>query len=363
LLAYVDLNRHSREYWKDLAGEQQRLLFVVVASTIVALAIVVSWRFVAPVLRRLPRNGIAWAVAVCIIAGGFLTWAVRPRIQVARADPAPIDAFQRAEGVAVDVTRAYYERSLTWMGWYLGGLTVAAAIIGAGLLVRWFILGKRVRWIAPLCVLGPGRALYLYKASAIPDHPWVMRRFLVSAFPTLILLAFGFAVFLFSRKQMWVRAIGVVLSALAVLYPLGILIPVRSMTEMRGYSAVIDDACDAVGPDAAVVVIEGDSHDLLENWVPQAFRSWCGSTAAVSSFDGSTTESLRRLAREWEKEGKPFFVVARSPAVITRLVPDAQIVSTRTATNTHKLSRRLTVRPRDYTADTFTMAVGRIPPQ
>jgi hypothetical protein len=361
LLGFVDLRFHSRQYWSDLAGEQQRLVFVFALSAIASVVVAFAWRFVGPKLRRLPWNGIAWAVAICIMVGGFATWAFRPRIQVGRADAAPIDAFQRAEGVAVDVTRAYHERSLTWMGWYLGGLTVAAAIIGAALLVRWILLGKRVQWIAPLCVLGPGTALYLYKASAIPDHPWVMRRFLVSAFPTFILLAFGLAVFLFSRRQAWARVLAVVLAGFAVLYPLGTLLPVRSMTEMRGFASVIDDACDAVGPDAAVIVIESDSHDLLENWVPQAFRGWCGSTVAVSSWDGSTPESLHRLAREWEQEGKPLFLVARTPEAITRLLPDAEVTTTRTATNTHKLSRRLTYRPRDYMSDSLTMAIGRIP--
>lgn len=361
VLAFVDLRFHSLAYWRELAGEQQRLLLAVMLSAIASAAVVVSWRFLVPVLRRLPRNAIAWGVAIFIIAGSLATWVLRPRMQVGRAAPAPIAPFQRAEQVAVDITRTYYERSLTWMGWYLGALTVVAAIIGAGLFARWILMGKRAHWIAPLCVLAPGSVLYLYKASAIPDHPWVMRRFLVSTFPTLILLAFGFAVFLFSRKQMWSRVVAVVLAAFAVLYPLGTLLPVRSMTEMRGFAAVVDDACDALGPDAAVIVIEGEVHDLLENWAAQTLRGWCGSTVAVSSWDGSTPESLRRLAREWDQEGKPLFLVARSPAVITRLVPDAEIVTTRTATNTHKLARRLTTRPRDYATDTFTMAVGRIP--
>ena len=43
-------------------------------------------------------------------------------------------------------------------------------------------------------LLVPTSVLYLWRASAAPDHPWVTRRFLPTAFPALILLALpGFA--------------------------------------------------------------------------------------------------------------------------------------------------------------------------
>ena len=38
--------------------------------------------------------------------------------------------------MAIDATRNYFERSMVWMSWYLGPLTLAVAIIGAAFLVR-----------------------------------------------------------------------------------------------------------------------------------------------------------------------------------------------------------------------------------
>ena len=54
--------------------------------------------------------------------------------------------------------------------------------------------------VGVLAVLAPGSMLYLYKADAVPDHVWVTRRFLVSAFPLLILLAFGLAAACFGLR-------------------------------------------------------------------------------------------------------------------------------------------------------------------
>ena len=59
-------------------------------------------------------------------------------------------------------------------------------IVAAGLLVRAVLLGRLMRTVSAFAVLVPGSLLYLYRASAIPDHVWVTRRFLVSALPTTV---------------------------------------------------------------------------------------------------------------------------------------------------------------------------------
>ena len=86
------------------------------------------------------------------------------------------------------------------MKWYMGPLTLSAAIIGAGVLVAAVLLGRAKREVAAVALLGPASLLYLWQANAVPDQVWVTRRFLVSAFPTLVLLGVGFAAFLFSRR-------------------------------------------------------------------------------------------------------------------------------------------------------------------
>src|SRR5256885_300632 len=150
------------------------------------------------------------------------------------------------------------------MQWYLGWPTLAAAIIGAGALVAALLLGRQVRTLAVAALLAPASLLYLWKANAVPDHVWVTRRFVVSAFPALVLLAFGLAVFLFTRPARGVLSVvarvgAVVFAVAAVAYPIHAVRPVRNMTEQRGYLAVVHDACAKFGDrHAAVVVLERD---------------------------------------------------------------------------------------------------------
>jgi hypothetical protein len=363
LLGFIDLSRHSGGYWSDLSGEEYALMAVVALSAIGATVIALCWRFVAPLARRLPWNTIAWGVAAFVIVLGFAAWAFRPKLQTVHGDGTPITGFQVAEGQTVDRSRNYYEWSLTWMSWYLGGLTLGAAIVGAGLLARQFLLGKRMRWLAPLCIIAPGSLLYLYAASAVPDQVWVMRRFLVSSFQTLILIGVGFAAYLFARKAAWLRVVGAIVAIVAVAYPLYTVWDVRDMTEKRGFLDVIYDVCDEVGPDAAIVVVEKDLEDLTENWVPQALRGWCGSTVAVSADGWSTPASVQNLANKWNAAGKKFFLVAAEPQVITDLAADAKPVPTRPGFNPKMLERKLTHRPKAYANDAFSMVVAEIPPQ
>src|SRR5262249_37944133 len=147
-----------------------------------------------------------------------------------------VAGLQAAEHVAVDPTRNYFERSMVWMGWYLGPITVAVAILGAALLARQLLLGRMSRALTVLVVLAPASALYLYKANAFSDHVWVTRRFLVSSFPLLILLALGLAAAWFGtdsarRGAIALRAAAVVIAIGAVAYPLHTIVHVRSMAE------------------------------------------------------------------------------------------------------------------------------------
>src|SRR5262249_20728905 len=154
------------------------------------LAIAVATR-VAPRIVRLPR-GMPWAAPAAVAAAGFGAWFVRPRVERIRAASSRMIAeLQVGAHVSVDATRAYWERSMVWMGWYLGPVTVAAAVVGAAVLARSFLRRRSLEALAGVALLGPMSFLYLWRAHATPDQVWVMRRFLISALPALILLAFG----------------------------------------------------------------------------------------------------------------------------------------------------------------------------
>jgi hypothetical protein len=134
----------------------------------------------------------------------------------------------------------------------------------------------------------------------------------------------------------------------------------RSMSEERGYLAVVRDACVDIGPHAAVVVLERDEKDLFDDWTPQALRSWCGAEVGVSRGP-ARADALRRLAIAWSAQGRRLFVVAISADTVRKVLPGATITSTREAVNTKFLRQTLTHRPDAYTRQTISMAVAQVP--
>ncbi len=194
-LGLLDLTRHSGGYFDSLAGNVLELALLVAVSAGLCAAAVGFRRALLPRLGRLPWRALATGAGWFVALAGFGVWALRPRLQHEHGEGAAIVYLQQAEHVTVDATRVYFERSMSWMAWYLGPLTLAVAIVGAALLVRALLLGRRLRTLAALAVLLPGTLLYLYRANAVPDHVWITRRFLVSAMPTLVLLALGFAAY------------------------------------------------------------------------------------------------------------------------------------------------------------------------
>jgi hypothetical protein len=224
--------------------------------------------------------------------------------------------------------------------------------------------GSLARVLGPLVVLAPGSVLYLYKADAASDHPWVTRRFLVSAFPLLILLALGLAAAVagWHRFGGAPRVIAILFAISAIAYPVYTVIGVRSMTEQRGFLAVINEGCADFGKNAAVVVLERDNKDLFDDWVPQGLRSWCGATVGVArGTSAASAGTLVDLSRAWNAQGKQLFVVAITPDVVRRVFPGVAVATTRYAVNTKFLGQTLTHRPDAYSTQALSMSLARVP--
>ena len=157
------------------------------------------------------------------------------------------------------------------------------------------------------------------------------------------------------------RAVGVIIALVAVVYPVYTVAPVAAMTEQRGYMLVIQDACDLLGPQAAVVILHTEPNRLaLDTRLPQSLRGWCGADVAMmTGLHGGDT--LRRLSREWKATGRKLFVVAESSATIRAVLPDAPIRATRVVRNAKMLKSTLTKRPDKYQAQSFSMLIARVP--
>jgi len=366
-LGFIDLTRHSGFYWRDLDHNVALLGAVVVASAIAsAIAVALySWSTFAAWVRRLPWPALAATAGVMVGLVGFLAWFVRPQIQhLHNRAIGLVGGLQGLEHQPIDATRNYFERSMVWMSWYLGPLTVAVAIIGAAFLARELLLGRRIHVLAALAMLAPDAMLYFYKASAVPDQVWVMRRFLVSAFPLMVLLALGLASGVAGTHKnprfytAW-RVGAVAFAIAAVAYPIYTVRNVRSMSEQRGYLQVIDDVCTQVGPHAAIIVLERDKTDLYDDWAPQALRSWCGAEVGVTRGPAHTA-SLNALARAWKAEGRQLFVVAKEADAIQKVLPNATVTPTRQAINTKFLAQSLTHRPDKYAPQSFVLVTAPV---
>ena len=142
----TDIALRSSPYFDGLKGNMHNLIVGAVLSIVLAfVAVAIASRARRPSGPRGtgPPESTRW-IAPVVAAAGFLIWIVRPHVDHVRMLSNPVvSGHQAAAGLAVDATRSYWERSLTWMSWYLGPLSVAAAIIAVALLARAVLRGRR----------------------------------------------------------------------------------------------------------------------------------------------------------------------------------------------------------------------------
>ncbi|GIU88833.1 MAG: hypothetical protein KatS3mg009_3348 [Acidimicrobiia bacterium] len=352
VVGLTDLVVRSGDYVRDLSGELRALVIAGAASVAVALAgAVIASRAPGAVAR-----GARWAAAFApwvVVVVGLAAWWVRPALEeVHGARSAFVEGLQRAEGLPPDGTLQYYDHSLDWMAWYHGRAGVALAIVGAAWVTRRILAARELHLLAPVAVLAPAAALYLWRAQAFQDHVWVMRRLLIGAMPLFALLAAAVVAWSATRRGV-LRAVAPVAAAVLVAAPASSVWGVARMTEQPGYTRAIDPACGAFGPGAAVAVLQGDG--LLHEWVPQTLRSWCGAEVVVLR-GRPAAESVRAVARAFGASGRALWLVATTPEDVLAVAPGVPVAMTGVVVNEHELERTLTRRPSRYVRTDFAFA-------
>jgi hypothetical protein len=277
-----------------------------------------------------------------------------------------MSGLQQAAGVTVDPRRNYAERTVSWMSWYQGRVLVAAAIIGAALLVRELLRGRMVFTLAGIALLAPASAVYLYRPNISTDQIFVMRRFLFSALPLITLLGFGLVAALLryvpkSIPRAVPVVVGVAIGVAGVVYPITTVAAVPNITEQRGDLLALKDGCRTMGDHAAVALLENGT-SLLYTWAPQALRGWCNvPVAIIPKALPDRAAVLTKLAAQWKAEGRDLWVVADTTDAIHRLLPTATTTETPVVSNPYFLQRTLVSRPRHYAPEQFSLALARVP--
>src|ERR1019366_1371878 len=181
----------SRPYLTSIKSSLEPFVLVAVAVVMLTVvAVLALWQRGLPEVRGrwLPN---AVAVLAFVVTIGF---AIRPHFQTVHGQMTKttqdvIASFQRADHLAVDPTRLYYEISLHWVFWYIGVPAVVLGTLGAAVLSRRCLWGRAPMWTLALMTFAWTIVTALYQPAITPDQPWASRRLVPAVLPGFILLA------------------------------------------------------------------------------------------------------------------------------------------------------------------------------
>jgi hypothetical protein len=313
--------------------------------------------------------------AAFVVVGVATALAARPLWMTARQDvddsAVPLIAsLQNQQGLPVDGTRTYAERSVEWLLWYVGPLTATAAVLATAVLaaraVRWWRAGgtgAAPEWLLPLGVAFGSVTLTLYRPGITPDHPWADRRLVPVALPAMVLAATAATAWVVERimgagrgspgRWRWLRplapAVGAVLLG-ALLWPAAqATLPLAGQRTERGEPGAVADVCAALRPGDVVVAVEDAAGGIRaqNEWV-QVVRGVCGHpSAALVTSPGDRPPALARLGALVSSAGGRLVLLTASendegasgPLVELGLAP-RRATFLRTLEDQHLLARR-----------------------
>ncbi len=378
VVAAVDLGLRSPRYLSDLGSEVTLVVAGLVTSGVVAVVVAVSGsgqlrvttRDLAERLRPW-RPRLAVAAVVAVVAVGAFAWFVRPHLGPVRLDRGGagwrvMESIQVHEGLDPDGTRTYAERSLDRITWYTGPVAIAAGIAGLAVLA-WRSVGARLRdaeWVVVGLVV-PCLVLYVYAPSIYSDHPWMIRRYVPTAIPGLLLLSAVAVTTLvrWDRPPRAVRSIGAALLAVGLVgYPAEMTWPLRSASWQAGGRDGIERLCDDFDPDDLAVLAADGSTALT---LLPAVRSFCdveavGLAPDVDAVAGAPV--IDEVAAVAAADGREVEVVAPTREVLETLAPDAVDLRTVRILQTSAVGTTIGRPPQAVGDHTLTVWIGTLEP-
>lgn len=312
VLGWLDVSRLSSGYYHD----QHRNIMLELGAGLGLLVVgpVVVWVLWRPGVRRWlaaerTRSRLGTSVVVVLVAV-FAFLLSRPLWLVRRIERnLVLETWQRLDGVSVDGTRSYYERTLNWLAEYFGWPTVLLGVAGYALIVLAVIRRRQYALIAMLTLGLAMSGLYLWDAQISPDQPWAMRRYVPVVLP-LMAVAMAFALRGIARLGRWGTAAAVVLAAVALIVPDRVTSPMRHVRDEVPLYGQVQAICHALGPSGAVVFVDSEGLGVYG----QTMRAYCGSPAI--GLIGATPEQLQTMASTVAQHRYRLYVLARDKAAV-----------------------------------------------
>ncbi len=309
LVGWLDLTKLSYGYYRD---QRHNIILEVEAGALVlvlaALGVALLWR---PRVRtwlgaETTRRRLSSLLGLTVVAA-FLLLLSRPLWMTGHGPMNRVLARWQAEsGRAVDGTRTYSERTLYWLGQYLGWPTVLLGVPGYLLLLRALVRRRDYALVGVLSMGLTMSALYLWTSEITPDQPWAMRRYVPVIMPLMLVATVVALVALARQRHRWARPSVAALAVVAVGFPLFLSARVWGVREEYGQLAQLQAICAAVGVRGAVVEVDPN---VLAGY-GQSLRSYCD-VPSIGLVD-ATPAQLARMNGAVAAHGRRLFVLSQN---------------------------------------------------
>ncbi|SOD72994.1 dolichyl-phosphate-mannose-protein mannosyltransferase [Jatrophihabitans sp. GAS493] len=302
-IGWLDVTRLSYGYYRDQRPHILLLFAAAFALVVIAVPVVaLAWsRSAQAFIRSADRRAqLATVMSLVVLLTAVVLWSRPLWMTTTSVRNLSLEDVQRQQGVPVDGSRLYNEYTLEWLAVYYGWPALVLGLGGYVTLINRTLRRPQLTLVPPVCMGLSMSGLYLWNSQITPDQPWAIRRFVPVVLPLMIVAACALLQLLARR---WRRIRPAVLAAGALLLigiPLAISLPVRSLREEAPQLRQVQAICDALGDDAAVLMIDETARVSYS----QTLRSYCGvptnsvkdvSTSTLSEVNANVTASGRRL--------------------------------------------------------------------